>query len=684
MLNFLKKVVVICLVVSMTVGICPALAADSDGLEQAILTAKSKIEVSDEYTEFNSGIGAGEDEVEYYLSWNTEDGQDSIEITINDKGDIINFWKSNNVFDSRPRFAELSKDELSAKALEWISSVNSSWAEQLRYRKNDYINDTNIHSEREYLSFDRYVNGIKFLNDYVSVSISNRTGEILNMSSGWTYTNDFSDGSGVMDTSAALEKYLAVNPLELRYEFADENLAELVYGTKERYILIDAYTGDEVKNYPNASLYGVTEETAQMAAMDSGGGVSNAKVRLSEAELSNLEEIDNLLSEEDLKQKATSLQNTGLDKAVYKSCSFSRGYENEAVYLARLLFVFNEGEEEEYYGNVVFDAQTGELMSYRAYNYYRDEEATADTEKAKEDAYSFIKEYAPEQATKTELSEKDKGDYIFDFTRYENNIPYYDNLLTVEVDGVNGNICSFNKIWDEPEFESPDGVVDIEIAKKFYLDNVGLELVYEYSYTADKKEPDIKVCYRAKNTNSINAKTGEVPQYYQMQEKLYPDDISGHYAEEQITKLINAGLELLTDEGSFMPDTDITYEEFAGWVSQLMYGYFPREAVEMKSMLINNGIILSDEEFAPDAAVLRVDGPVYIIRALGYREVAELPDIYKCSFADEADIPSDKLGYAAIANAMKIVNGDENGSFNPNNTLSRADAAIMIYNYLAR
>ena len=41
-------------------------------------------------------------------------------------------------------------------------------------------------------------------------------------------------------------------------------------------------------------------------------------------------------------------------------------------------------------------------------------------------------------------------------------------------------------------------------------------------------------------------------------------------------------------------------------------------------------------------------------------------------------------GYVAIAKGLNIVGGDENGCFNPNSALTRADAAIMIYNYLAK
>ena len=43
-----------------------------------------------------------------------------------------------------------------------------------------------------------------------------------------------------------------------------------------------------------------------------------------------------------------------------------------------------------------------------------------------------------------------------------------------------------------------------------------------------------------------------------------------------------------------------------------------------------------------------------------------------------------KKGYTAILSGMNVIKGDEYGNFNPSQNLSRADAAIMIYNYLSK
>ena len=70
-----------------------------------------------------------------------------------------------------------------------------------------------------------------------------------------------------------------------------------------------------------------------------------------------------------------------------------------------------------------------------------------------------------------------------------------------------------------------------------------------------------------------------------------------------------------------------------------------------------------------------------MVRALGFEEVATLNGIYVPIFAD---VSADSVGFTSILGAMGVIKGDENGNFNPNGTVTRADAAIMLYNYLSK
>ena len=90
--------------------------------------------------------------------------------------------------------------------------------------------------------------------------------------------------------------------------------------------------------------------------------------------------------------------------------------------------------------------------------------------------------------------------------------------------------------------------------------------------------------------------------------------------------------------------------------------------------------IISDEEKNPDAVVTREMAAVYMIRAIGAEKYAKLDGIYKAPFPDVTNY----VGYIAVLSGMGVINGDANGSFNPSSPITRADSAIMIYNYLSR
>lgn len=79
-----------------------------------------------------------------------------------------------------------------------------------------------------------------------------------------------------------------------------------------------------------------------------------------------------------------------------------------------------------------------------------------------------------------------------------------------------------------------------------------------------------------------------------------------------------------------------------------------------------------------DKPLTRIEAARAIVRALGGGEFAKLSGIYVPQFSD---VSAEDAGTTAILSAMKIIGGS-GGCFNPNAELTRADAFIMIYNYL--
>ncbi|NLZ90417.1 MAG: hypothetical protein GX918_00695, partial [Clostridiales bacterium] len=57
--------------------------------------------------------------------------------------------------------------------------------------------------------------------------------------------------------------------------------------------------------------------------------------------------------------------------------------------------------------------------------------------------------------------------------------------------------------------------------------------------------------------------------------------------------------------------------------------------------------------------------------------------IFVTGFKDQGSISPELVGYVAIAKGLGIVGGS-GGYFNPRASLTRAEAAVMLYNYLTR
>ena len=54
-----------------------------------------------------------------------------------------------------------------------------------------------------------------------------------------------------------------------------------------------------------------------------------------------------------------------------------------------------------------------------------------------------------------------------------------------------------------------------------------------------------------------------------------------------------------------------------------------------------------------------------VLDAAGYGPMARLEGIYRCDYTDAAEIPAGSLGYAALAQGLGLVAGDDMGRFAP-------------------
>ena len=377
------------------------------------------------------------------------------------------------------------------------------------------------------------------------------------------------------------------------------------------------------------------------------------------------------------------------------------------------------GEYNEY-ANVTMDGQTGEVLSFHSYGRKSSEgEKKYETEELIKMVEGFLNEYKPDKFKQTKILEvaDEMAEYItrpypetdgFNYIRIVNGIPFEDNRLAVFFNKSTGKISSYSESWDEVEFISADNVIGNEKAHDVLFNDIGLELRYmavpkskdvsvDY-YTGRRENMDVKLVYAPAYNKpvSIDANSGVVINMYNSEPFIEKtefsfNDIEEHFAREAIIAL--SEIEVLEYEESYRPDDVIKQKELLSIVSKIRGDYYipilrgeaatQAEVDRMYRGLEMSGII-DEEEKNPDADITREDAVKYLLRAASYRKFAELDQsLFNCDFKDKDEINPDLVGYVAISKVLNIINGND-GYFNPKGSLTRGEAAVMIYNYLKR
>lgn len=170
-------------------------------------------------------------------------------------------------------------------------------------------------------------------------------------------------------------------------------------------------------------------------------------------------------------------------------------------------------------------------------------------------------------------------------------------------------------------------------------------------------------------------------------------DIEDHYAEKHIDKLINYGVVKGYEDNTFRPNNDITRAEFSTMIVKVLENIcghtlniakaFPDTighwAESHIGKLTTAGIVngFDDGTFKPDVSITRGQACIMACNLLNYCGIEMkpgdgFPDII--NHYAEYHIKSLK--------ALGIINGYEDGTFKPENNITRGQAAIVIANCL--
>ncbi|MBO8172197.1 MAG: S-layer homology domain-containing protein [Bacillaceae bacterium] len=169
-------------------------------------------------------------------------------------------------------------------------------------------------------------------------------------------------------------------------------------------------------------------------------------------------------------------------------------------------------------------------------------------------------------------------------------------------------------------------------------------------------------------------------------------DIENHWARDSIERLVQLGIVSGFDNGTFQPEGKVTREQFVKMLieanrSSLTIGSdtfvdvpSTRWSYRYIETAVKSGIILEDEtgpQFLPGTNITRQEMALFIARALELT-----PDENSLNFKDIDQIHPSYRGLIGGAIEAGIISGYPNGTFRPDESATRAQAAVMIIRML--
>lgn len=717
----MKKRIAFILVMVMTVTLLlplQALAAYDQELTRAIGTAKSLLNISDDFDNFSYNIRNQNDKTIFDLNWNDRKNLlGNVSVSVDTTGRIISYYAYRPTdYRQQKKLPVVSKSDARKTADNFVQKINPAIWDKLEYwpvNSVQHVGDT--HYSFRYVRIEK---GISFPENNVNVTVNGSTGQVENFHANWYDDVVFPDTSGVIALEKAQQQFENKLGLKLQYRLSFSDQAAkpyLVYQNVYSNSFIDAKTGEVIRNDYNWGYY--AEESKSMRAK---GGDGNAQVEnrtLSPKELEAVQNAASIIDESMAEETARSIFNID---SVYKLnwVNLYTDWRDQDSYIWNLEFGYEEKSGTNYLYNkigVAIDAKDGGVISFnKSIPYDPNAQVKYNENQALKIAEDFIKSLQPEKFREVERTpwtepgitpmlmggEPRVSNFIY--TRKVNGAYFNDNGFNITVDNVTGIVTGYNFNWFNKPLPGTEKIIFLDQAYKILYDSVGVQLQYisENQYLQSRyiapqgsgEKPVIRLVYGIKSEKAANidALTGSLLDYNGSPVRednvtLYTD-IKGSYAEKQIKVLNEYGVTL---PGKLLyPSQNITQRDFLYLLQKAANPYYEikltgdsKDDEDILNSLTQIGI-LKNEEWAPQSLITRQEAVKFIIRALNYEKIAEInKEIYKLPFKDGNQIKPGLVGYIAIAYGLGIIHGDQ-GKFNPVAKLTRADAFILLYNYL--
>ena len=696
-------------------------------MRKALDIAKTHIEIDEEiYVNFSYEAYDSRGITNWQFTWNSADYNKYISISVANELIISYSIYDYSVGSSDFAFAKLTKAEAEEKAFAFLKKILGSDADKLKVYSNSLYYNLNSYD----ISFAEYKDGYR--NHSVAaptVGVDKLTGEIISYwyykySSGEEKNYVYQDAEKIISVKDAAKAYVEKIGLDLVYlHYFDYSTKKSnifpVYKPKSNNKYISAVTGEVIDTSVLDSVYS-REQSARAAGMDMGGMYYNdgqveslgstASPSYSQAELTELEKIRDYITRD--KAIEIFLEALGLSKDELKdysqNVSLNKNYVNQNQYLWDISFYPDNMDRRSskfygyYYASI--DARDGSIISYSRSSYYTplryDEPETEEYkytyDEAKKIVLDEIKKLSPISLEEFEFVENDnissekESAYSFTWYRKANGILFESNGISISFDNLTGEISYYRSNWyEDVEFPELTGIIPKAKAFDKMIEYSDYTPVFvETGYDEEKNIYTLSLVYMLGSTwVTIDPYTGDYLNYMgkpdtTQQEPDY-DDVKGHWSEKVVTTLTDNGIYVWG--GKFEPDKAITTREFLDYLqfySNIDYRYYiSRDKLYSYIYKPGGNSEISDDK--ANATVTKQEAAKIICELLGFDRLLKKPEYLIYPFGDdEAD--EEYKGYITLCYMLDIIQGTKSGNYSALDTLTRAEAAQMLYNLLTK
>lgn len=546
----------------------------------------------------------------------------------------------------------------------------------------------------------------------VSISVDSHTGKVLNFSRDDRY-DLYLPYPAAPAALTQQQKDNATNllkgTLDLRLEYVlDESGDTAVL----RYLPEDSH--DYYVDLESGKLVDLTALYEKLQTEDNTTGDSSATEDaddggLTDAELEGIAQMKDVKDKDTLDKAVRVYSELGLSGYTLSNCSYYLERETQQVF-ATLRYSHSSA----YSRTVTVDAKTGDLLSASGASWAEDTfRPTVSVSTAQTRAETFLKKLWGEDFAKTALYDtqeagSDTGRRVHRFTYAQQVNGYFfpQNSLTIAIDGQTGAVIELYRDFEaDPTFDSAEGLITKDAALDAWFATFDVAPGYTrvpvaLSEYGQQYRPLMDLGYtyvhalKLGHTLSqkdyylgIDAKSGKAvePPAVEDNQTITYSDLNGSWGKDMAESLASYGVGWLG--GKLQPKKALTQLDLMALLLSsrgILVDLSDENAADQVYEYAYSMGLLAASERNDNAVLTRGQLVKYLLDANGFGETAQLPGIFRCDYADQAAIPDDLYGYAAIAQGLGMVTGDGDGNFAAGRSVTRLETVAMFYRLLAR